>query len=74
MRVNQKIEKLKSDFPEINFSKSEHGMAWREYFDLYKDKIYLEVDVKFCASENRKEMCYDCNCWKLAAANHENKQ
>jgi hypothetical protein len=48
-------------------------MAWREYFELYKDKIYLEVDVKFCASENRKEMCYDCNCWKLAAANHENK-
>lgn len=72
-RVNQKIAKLKAGFPEIDFTKTSHGMAWREYFEMMNDKIYLEVDVKFCESENRRELCTGCDCWKIAAAKHEGR-
>lgn len=66
--IEGKIEKLKSDFPEVDFKNMEIKRAYEKYHELVKELIYLKVDVQYCQSENRKEMCLDCNCWKSVAS------
>lgn len=71
--VEKKMQKVRDENPRIDFAKTSDGMAWKEYMELIRAKIFLEVDVKFCASENRREMCEGCACWKMAAAKHEGR-
>lgn len=65
--IESKIEKLKTVFPLVDFKNMEIKRAYDEYHKLTKELIYLTVDVKFCQTENRNEMCSDCNCWKAVA-------
>ena len=65
--INDRLEKLQSDFPNVDFKNQDIKRAYDKYFELVKEKIHLEVDLKFCPTENRKEMCLDCNCWKAVA-------
>jgi len=65
--IEGKIEKLKSDFPLVDFDNMEIKRAYEKYHELTKELIRLAVDVKFCQTENRNEMCSDCNCWKAVA-------
>jgi hypothetical protein len=65
--VESKIEKLKSEFPLVDFKNMEIKRAYDKYHELTRELIHLTVDVKFCQTENRNEMCRDCNCWKSAA-------
>jgi hypothetical protein len=65
--IESKIEKLKTDFPLVDFKNMEIKRAYEKYYELSKELIYLTVDVKFCQTENRNEMCSDCNCWKAVA-------
>ena len=65
--INDRLEKLQSDFPDVDFKNIDIKRAYDKHFELIKEKIHLEVDLKYCSSENRKEMCSDCNCWKAVA-------
>lgn len=66
--LESKIEKLKTDFPLVDFKNMEIKQAYEKYYELSKEIIYLSVDVKFCQTENRNELCSDCNCWKAVAS------
>ena len=35
-----------------------------KHFEIVKQMIYLKVDLKYCPTENRNEMCSNCDCWK----------
>lgn len=65
--VDKNIEKLIHDFPDVDFKNMDIKRAYGKYYELYKEKVYLQVDIKFCQTENRHEMCQDCNCWKAVA-------
>lgn len=65
--IESKIEKLKSDFPLVDFKNMEIKKAYEKYHELKMELIHLNVDVKFCQTENRNEMCSNCNCWKAIA-------
>ena len=66
--VEAKISALEAKHPEVNFKDMELRRAFEAHFAFVKELIYLRVDVTFCQSENRHEMCSGCNCWKAAAA------
>lgn len=66
--IESKIEKLKTGFPLVDFKNIEVKRAYEKYYELLNQLIYLTVDVKFCKTENRNEMCSDCNCWKSVAS------
>jgi len=38
-----------------------------KHFEIVKQMIYLKVDLKYCPTENRNEMCLNCDCWKIKA-------
>jgi len=38
-----------------------------KHYEIVKQMIYLKVDLKFCPTENRNEMCSNCDCWKINA-------
>ena len=65
--IESKIDKLETDFPLVDFKNMEIKRAYEKYYELSKELIYLSVDVKYCQTENRNEMCSDCNCWKAVA-------
>lgn len=56
--IESKINKLKSDFPLVDFKNMEIKRAYEKYHELTKELIYLTVDVKLCS---------DCICWKALA-------
>lgn len=66
--VEAKISALEAKHPGVNFKDMELRQAFEAHFAFVKELIYLRVDVTFCQSENRHEMCSGCNCWKAAAA------
>lgn len=66
--VEAKIAALEAKHPGVNFKDMELRQAFEAHFAFVKELIYLRVDVTFCQSENRHEMCSGCNCWKAAAA------
>ena len=65
--IESKIDKLKKDFPLVDFKNMEIKRAYEKHYEWTKELIYLSVDVKSCQTENRNEMCSDCNCWKAVA-------
>lgn len=66
----KKIAKIEADFPNVDFRNYAITQARNKHHELVKEMIYLKVDINFCESEDRHKMCSDCDCWKLAAANH----
>jgi hypothetical protein len=66
--VEAKIAALEAKHPGVNLKDMELRRAFEAHFELMKELIHLRVDVTFCQSENRREMCSGCNCWKAAAA------
>jgi hypothetical protein len=66
--VEAKIAVIEAKHPGVNFKDMEIRRAFEAHFELVKELIHLRVDLSFCQSENRREMCSDCNCWKATAA------
>lgn len=66
--IEAKIAKIEARHPGVNFKDMELRRAFEAHFELVKELIHLRVDVAFCQSEKRHEMCSGCNCWKAAAA------
>ena len=56
--IESKIEKLKKDFPLVDFKNMEIKRAYEKYYELSKELIYLTVDVKLCQTENRNVFDY----------------
>ena len=65
--IKNKIAKIEYDFPNVNFKNLSLKNAYNSHYELMKEMIFLNVDIKFCPTENRNEMCQDCNCWKAVA-------
>ena len=59
-----KMAQIESSFPDIDFKNTALRSAFHNYLELLNETIYLSVDIKFCSSENRKESCLHCDCWK----------
>jgi len=66
--VEVKIAALEAKHPGVNFKDMELRRAFEAHFSLVKELIHLRVDVAFCQSENRFQMCSGCNCWKERSA------
>jgi len=65
--IEKKLAKIEADFPDVNFKDLSLKNALNAHYELVKEMIGLKVDIKFCPTENRNEMCQDCNCWKAVA-------
>jgi hypothetical protein len=65
--IHKKIADIESKFPDVNFRDRELVSAFRNHEELVKQSIYLTVDIEFCESDNHKEMCSECDCWKAVA-------
>lgn len=62
--VEAKMAQIENDFPDVDFQNTAIRSAYSKYLGLLKESIPLTVDIKFCSSENRKETCLHCDCWK----------
>jgi hypothetical protein len=62
--VEAKMAEIETRFPEVDFKNAALRSAFSGYIAMRKEAIYLSVDIRFCASDHRKEKCLNCNCWK----------
>lgn len=69
--VEAKIAAIEAKYPGANFKDMGLRRAFEAHFELVKQLIQLRVDLAFCESENRREMCSNCTCWKVAAFDFE---
>jgi hypothetical protein len=65
--IEKKLANIEAEYPSINFKDLALNKAINAHYALVKEMIGLKVDIKFCPTENRNEMCQDCNCWKAVA-------
>jgi len=61
--IEQKNTSIKFYTPET--TQLRHDL--NNHYEIVKQMIYLKVDLKFCSTENRNEMCSNCDCWKIKA-------
>ena len=61
--IEQKNTSIKFYTPET--TQLRHDL--NNHYEIVKQMIYLKVDLKFCPTENRNEMCSNCDCWKINA-------
>jgi hypothetical protein len=68
--LEKKAKAIEQKNPLIKFYTSETTEIRNDlnkHFEIVKQMIYLKVDLKFCSTENRNEMCSNCDCWKINA-------
>jgi hypothetical protein len=65
--LESKAKIIEDKNPTIKFYTSENTQLRNDlnkHFEITKELIFLKVDLKFCPTENRNEMCFFCSCWK----------
>jgi hypothetical protein len=68
--LEKKAKQIEQNNTSIKFYTPETTQLRNElnkHFEIVKQMIYLKVDLKFCPTENRNEMCSNCDCWKINA-------
>jgi hypothetical protein len=66
--LGKTLKKIKSKYPDVEFTfdlKQDINFYW----NVYKEYLYLSVDVKCCEDADELKMCSDCDCWKIAKKN-----
>ena len=65
--VEKQIAALQAAYPGIDFTNVEVRRAYSKFHELIIEQIGLQLDIKFCGNDNRKQMCSSCSCWKVGA-------
>jgi hypothetical protein len=66
--LEKKAKTIEQKNPLIKFYTSETTQLRNDlnkHYEIVKQMIYLKVDLKYCPTENRNEMCSNCDCWKI---------
>ena len=68
--LEKKVKAIEQKNTSIKFYTAETTQLRNDlnkHYEIVKQMIYLKVDLKFCPTENRNEMCSNCDCWKINA-------
>lgn len=58
------MKQIQAEFTEVDFKNVALRRAVKEYSDLFLEMLCLNVEIVYCRSNDPKQQCPKCNCWK----------
>lgn len=62
--LNAEIKKIRDQYPHVDFKDWQLRRAMERHYELTKQLIYVEVDIKFCEGDEAGKRCRGCDCPK----------